>query len=300
MSKNIGFIGLGKMGSLMVENLLDHKYKVIAYNRSKEPLNAIAKKGATPTFSIEELVSKLKSPRIIMIMITAGKPVDDILNSLKPYLKKGDIIIDGGNSHYKDSIRRANNLKKKDIHFIDLGVSGGLSGARNGASLMVGGDKNIFKKIEPILKDLSVKNGYGYLGSSGSGHFVKTIHNGIEYALLESYAEGYNILHESKLDLDLKEVSRVWSNGSVIRSWITELAESALKKCNNDLSCFVGKIGGGETGEWTLEIAKKLKVDATTLEHAIKTRKKSQKRQNFATRFIAAIRQEFGGHKEPL
>jgi len=300
MKKEIGFIGLGKMGSMMVENLLSKKYKIVAHNRSSGPIKKIARKGAVPAYSLEELAAKLKGSRVIILMVTAGKPVDLVLKSLSPLLSKGDIVIDGGNSYYEDSVRRYKKLRKLGVNYMDMGTSGGLTGARNGASLMIGGDKKVFRKIEPLFRDLAVKNGYGYMGEAGAGHFVKTVHNGIEYSILESYAEGYGILDKSKYNLDLKNVSRVWSHGSVIRSWITELAEKAFGKHGNVLKNYKGKIGGGETGGWTLKIANELKVDAHTLKHAIQTRKKSLKRQSFATRFISAIRHEFGGHEEPL
>lgn len=295
----IGFIGLGNMGYRMVENLLDKKYNVVVYNRSLGPVKNIAKKGAIPSYSVDSFVKNLSKPRIIILMITAGKPVDEVLNKLVPFLSKGDILIDGGNSYYEDSIKRFQKLKKHGIHFLDMGVSGGLNGARNGASLMIGGSKKIFNKIEPLFKDLAVKNGYGYLGNSGAGHFVKTVHNGIEYAVLESYAEGYDVLDKSKYNLDLKKISKIWSNGSVIRSWITELAEQIFLKYKNKLKPLKGVIGGGETGKWALKIAKKQKCDVHILKHAIKSRKKSYKTQTFATKFISAIRKEFGGHEEP-
>lgn len=299
MKKVVGLIGLGKMGSLMVENLLDHKYKVIAHNRSPEPIRRIVRKGAKSAYTIEEFTTKLKSPRIIILMVTAGKPVDMVLKSLIPYLTKGDIIIDGGNNYYKDSIRRYKLLKKMGINFLDMGTSGGLIGAKNGASLMIGGDEKIFKKIEFLFKDLSVKDGYGYVGKSGAGNFVKTVHNGIEYALLEAYAEGYGVLDKAPYKLDYRKVSRIWSHGSVIRSWITELAEKEFTDHKNKLRGFKGKIGGGETGRWTVKMAGELGCDVHTLKHALAKRKKSQKTQSFATKFVSAIRHSFGGHKEP-
>lgn len=299
MKKEVGFVGLGNMGQNMVKNLLSKKYKVIANNRSPEPVKEIAKKGAVPAFELEELPKRMSSkPRVIIIMITAGKPVDSVIDKLAPLLSKGDIVIDGGNSHYKDSIRRHKKLGNRGINFLDMGTSGGLTGARNGASLMIGGKKEVFKKIEPLFKDLAVKNGYGWLGSSGAGHFVKAIHNGIEYSLLESYAEGFETLKRSKYKLDFETISRIWSNGSVIRSWITELSQDIFKK-NSNLSKFKGKIGGGETGGWALKIAKKLKADAKNLQHAIAKRKQSKKKQTFGTKFVSAIRYEFGGHEEP-
>lgn len=300
MKKQIGLIGLGKMGSMIALNLLDHKYKVIAHNRSPEPVKAIAKKGATPAYTISEFVTKFKDKKIILLSITAGPAVDAVLKSLKPYLKKGDIIIDSGNNFYKDSIRRYKEMKKLGVSFMDMGTSGGLAGARKGASLMIGGDLSTFKKIEPLFKDLAVKNGYGYMGPSGAGNYVKTTHNGIEYALLESYAEGYELLNKAPYKLDMKKVSRVWSNGSVIRSWITELAEKEFTDHHNTLKGFKGIIGGGETGMWTVKMAKERKCDVHTLEHAIRKRKKSHKKQSFATKFISAIRHSFGGHTEPI
>lgn len=300
MKKQIGFIGLGKMGENMVLNLLDKKYEVVIYNRSPEPVKKLSKKHkkAIPSYDFRDFSQKLTKHRIAVIMIPAGKPVDDVVQKLSRYFEKGDIIIDGGNSHYENSVRRYKELRKKGIHFMDMGTSGGLEGARHGASLMIGGDKSAFKKAEPLFKDISVKNGYGYMGKSGTGHFIKTIHNGIEYALLESYSEGFETLKKSRYNLDLSEVSRVWSNGSVIRSWITELAEKVFSR-NNNLSSFRGKIGGGETGGWALKIAKKEKAEAKSLKHAIEKRKSSQRKQTFATKFISAIRKEFGGHEEP-
>lgn len=300
MKKYIGFIGLGKMGENMVLNLIDKKYKVVVYNRSPEPTKKLARhKGIVPSYDYDEFVKKIPKPRTIVIMVTAGEPVDSVVKELSKKLSKGDTVIDGGNSYYEDSIKHYKELKKKGIDFLDMGTSGGLTGARNGASIMVGGDKKIYNKIQPLFKDLAVKDGYGYMGEAGAGHFVKTIHNGIEYALLEAYGEGYEILSKSKYKLDMKEVSKVWCNGSVIRSWITELAENVFKKCGNSIKCVVGRIGGGETGNWSLKIARKEKVEPHTLIHALMKRKRSLKQQSFSTRFVSAIRQEFGGHNEP-
>jgi len=201
MKKVIGLIGLGKMGENMVLNLLDKKYKVVVYNRSSGPTKKLARKGATGSYSYEEFVKKLGKQKVIILMVTAGKPVDAVISDLVPLLDKGDIIIDGGNSYYEDSIKLCKDLKKKGINFLDMGTSGGLTGAREGASIMVGGDKKIFSKIEQLFRDLSVKDGYGYMGDSGAGHFVKIVHNGIEYALLEAYGEGFEILEKSKYKL---------------------------------------------------------------------------------------------------
>lgn len=298
MKKQIGFIGLGKMGKNLVLNLLSKKYEIVVYNRSPEPVRKLARKGAIPSYSLEEFVKKTSKPRVIVMMITAGKPVDDVIDKLTPNLSKGDILIDGGNSHYKDSIKRHKRLKEKRISFIDMGTSGGLKGARHGASLTIGGGKNTFKKIEPLFRDLSVKNGYGYFGSSGAGHFLKIVHNGIEDSLLESYAEGFEILSKSKYKFDYEKVSEVWNNGSVIRSWITELSKKVFKR-SQSLREFKGIIGGGETGRWALKIARKESADANMLKYALKKRKKSFKKQSFSTKLISALRKEFGGHREP-
>lgn len=299
MKKHLGFIGLGKMGENMVLNLLSKNYKIVGCNRNPAPTKKLAKhKGFVPAYDYKELVKNIPKPRTIVIMITAGKPIDEVIKELSGLLNKGDIIIDGGNSYYEDSVRRHKELKKKGINFIDMGTSGGLTGARHGASLMIGGDKKICKKLEPLFKDLAVKDGYGYMGDAGAGHFVKVVHNGIEYALLEAYGEGFEILDKSEYKLDYAEVSRVWNNGSVIRSWFTELAGKVFKK-SNCLQMVKGKIGGGETGRWTLKIANKEGVDAHTLKHALNKRKKSLKKQSFSTKFVAAIRKEFGGHNEP-
>ncbi len=296
MIKKIGFIGLGKMGQNLVRNLLEKNYEVIVYNRSPEPTKQIEKAGAIASYTLEELTSKLPEKKIIILMITAGKPIDKIISNILPYLSKGDIIIDGGNSFYKDSIRRHNLLKKYQINFIDMGMSGGLQGARHGASLTIGGDKKIYKKLKLLFKDMAIKNGYTYVGSSGSGHFVKTIHNGIEYALLESYAEGLEVLNESQYKLNLKEITRVWNNGSIISSYLLELIEKILKE-NPDLKGTKGFIGGGKTGTWAYKTAKSLNINFKTLKRALEKRKLSQKQQSFSTRLISLIRNKFGGHE---
>ena len=296
MNKKIGFIGLGRMGRNMVLNLLSKKYKVIVYNRDIEKVKEMEKEGAIGAYSLEELVNKLGKEKIIIMMITAGKPIDEVISGLSGFLSKGDILIDGGNSFYEDSVRRYELLNKKGINYLDMGTSGGLEGARNGACLTIGGEKNSFDKIEFLFRDLATKNGYAYLGDSGSGHFAKMIHNGIEYSLLESYAEGFELLAKSKYKFNYSDVSKVWSNGSVIRSWITELAERVFRK-NPELKDIKGVIGGGETGSWAYNFAKKTGADADCLKHAIEKRKESEKKQSFGTKLIALLRNEFGGHE---
>lgn len=293
----LGFIGLGRMGFNIVLNLHDKKIKVVAYNRSPEPVRKIKKYGVKVAFSISELIKKLPKQKIIWIMVTAGKPVDAVIKELVPYLKKGDIVIDGGNSFYKDSIRRYKFLKNKKIHFVDIGTSGGLKGARHGACLTIGGDRNIFTKIEWLCKAVSAKKGYAYAGSAGAGHFVKMVHNGIEYALLQAYGEGFELLFKGPYkNLDLRKVAETWRNGSVIRSWLVELAEESFRK-DAKLSKIEGIVGGGETGEWTVKTAKEFNVDVGTIKLALHERKKSRKKPRFAGKVVAALRNEFGGHE---
>ena len=294
----IGFIGLGRMGFNIVLNLHYKKIGVVAYNRSREPVKEIRKHGVEAAFSVEELMKKLPGQKIIWIMVTAGKPVDLIIDELIPYLNANDIIIDGGNSFYKDSVRRYKKLKDKKIHFLDIGTSGGLNGARYGACLTIGGDKKIFKKIEPICKAVSAKNGYAYVGPAGAGHFVKMVHNGIEYSLLQAYGEGFELLHKGPYkNLDFEKIAKTWKNGSIIRSYLIELAEEAFRK-DSKLKRIEGIVGGGETGEWTVKTAKEFKVDVSTIKLALNERKKSKKHPRFAGKVVAALRNEFGGRSE--
>lgn len=298
MKKEIGVVGLGKMGSNIVLNLLSKKFKVVAFNRSPGPTKKLVKCGVTPIYNLPDLPLSLSSPRVIVIMVPEGEPVDEVIYYLSKNLKKGDILIDGGNSFFRDSMARYKILKKKGISYVDMGTSGGLEGARHGASLMIGGDKKTFNKIEPLFKALAVKNGYGYMGPSGSGHFVKMVHNGIEYSLLEAYGEGFGLLEKSPYKLDYAKVSRVWNNGSVIRSWLTELAEKVFTN-NPRIKSKDFIVGGGKTGLWSYEFAKSVSGDVDSLKHALKSRKLSRTRgkSTFSDKLIALIRHEFGGHK---
>lgn len=295
MKKEIGLIGLGKMGYNMALNLLSKKYKIVAYDRTSEKVKKIEKKGAVGAYSLRELCEKLEKQRIILMMISAGKPVDEVTNTLSQFLGKDDILIDGGNSFYEDSEKKYKNLKREGIHFIDMGTSGGLEGARNGVSLTIGGDKKIFKKIEFLFNDLSIKDGYSYIGKSGSGHLVKMIHNSIEYALLEAYGEGFEILSKSKYKLDLHKIASTWCHGSIIESYLLKLIEKILKE-NPKLRGTDGIIGGGETGKMAYSYAKKINFDFKVLEHALKKRNLSEKERSFSSRLISLVRHEFGGH----
>jgi len=293
----LGFIGLGRMGFNIVLNLKDHRIPVVAYNRSKDAVKQIKKHGVEVAYSIKELIGKLPNQKIIWIMVTAGKPVDLVIDEIIPYLNANDIIIDGGNSFYKDSIRIYKKLKNKKIHFLDIGTSGGLSGARHGACLTIGGDKNIFKKIESVCKAVSVKNGYAYVGSAGAGHFVKMVHNGIEYAWLQAIGEGFELLARGPYkSLDFRKISKTWKNGSIIQSKIVAWVEDAFRK-DPKLSKIEGVVGGGETGEWAVKTAKEFNVRVDSIKLALSERKKSSKKPRFAGKVVAALRNEFGGHE---
>ncbi len=304
----IGFIGLGKMGQNMVMRLLEQEFSVVGYNRTREVTDSFISQIPKPNdqtktnffaaYSLAELVKQLVSPRVIWLMVAAGNPVDEVINELLAAgLTTGDTVIDGGNSFYKDSLRRYNMLKLKNINFIDCGTSGGLSGARHGACLMLGGEKEVVEKLNWLWQTLAVAGGFAYLGSAGVGHFVKMVHNGIEYGMDEALGEGFEILSKGSYQLDLAKVAKVWNQGSVIRGWLMELLTDALTK-EAGLHNLTGIIGGGKTGKEALETAKELRVEAPVLEKALEARAKSQTTQTFGNKVVSALRQEYGGHPE--
>lgn len=291
----IGLIGLGKMGYNLALNMRDNKHQVIAYNRSPEKIQMIEKEGITGAYTLEELVKKLTPPRIIWLMISSGSAVDDMIENLIPLLDKNDIIIDGGNSNYKETLRRTAYLNQHELHFVDVGTSGGISGARNGACMMVGCEKDIFTKIEPLIKSVCVKDGYLHTGRNGSGHYVKMIHNGIEYGMLQAIAEGFEILEKSQFDFDYEKIARVWNHGSVIRGWLMELLENAFSKDPN-LDNIKGIIHSSGEGLWTVQEALDLQVPLHVITSSLFTRYRSFQNDTFSGKVIAALRNEFGGH----
>ncbi|HHX00448.1 MAG TPA: decarboxylating 6-phosphogluconate dehydrogenase [Acholeplasmataceae bacterium] len=292
----IGLIGLGRMGYNLALNLKDKNHEVVVFNRTLAKVEEAEKDGLIGAYSIEELVAKLEKPRIIWIMVPAGDPVDQMINNLIPHLDKGDIIIDGGNSNYKDTLRRYEELKAKGFNFVDVGTSGGISGARNGACMMVGAEDKVFKVIEPFIKDACVENGYLHTGANGSGHYVKMIHNGVEYGMLQAIAEGFEILEQSRFDLDFKEIARVWNNGSVIRGWLMELMENAFSK-DPKLESIKGIIHSSGEGLWTVQEALEIGVPAHVIASSLFVRYRSFQDDTFSGKVIAALRNEFGGHK---
>jgi 6-phosphogluconate dehydrogenase len=291
----LGLIGLGRMGSGMTLRLLQGGHQVMVYDRVPEAGAALAGKGATVTGSLEDLGQKLKAPRILWLMIPAGPPVDDAIQHLSGTLSPGDVIIDGGNSNYKDSMRRAETLRSQQIEFLDAGVSGGIWGLKVGFNLMVGGNQAVFKQVEPIFQTLAPAEGYAYVGPSGAGHYAKMVHNGIEYSMLQSYAEGFEILKAAPFGFDLLQLARLWNHGSVIRSWLLELAQAAFER-DPQLSRIRGYVDDSGEGRWTLQDAIDHAVPAPALALSLFMRFRSRQDDSFSDKVIAALRNEFGGH----
>ena len=293
----LAMIGLGKMGGNMSERLLRGGHTVITYDRSAEVVARYTKLGATGAASLAEVVKKLKAPRIVWIMVPAGDPVDQTIDELRPMLEEGDVIIDGGNSNFRDTMRRADALVEHGIQFIDSGTSGGVWGLENGYCLMVGGEKRAVLYCEPIFKTLAPPNGFAHVGPSGAGHYVKMVHNGIEYGLLQAYAEGYEILHASRdfPAIDLHSVAELWQQGSVVRSWLNELAVRAFEK-DPALADIRGYVADSGEGRWTVKEAIDLDVPAPVITLSLLTRFRSRQQDSFSAKVIAALRNEFGGH----
>jgi len=291
----LGMIGLGRMGANMTERLVLGGHRVITYDRSAEAVQRVVVKGAVGAHSLADFVKQLSLPRAIWLMVPSGDPVDQTIEQLRPQLSKGDILIDGGNSNYKDSIRRAGNLKRDGVHFIDAGTSGGIWGLKVGYCMMIGGEKEIVAHLEPIFKTLAPKDGFLHVGPSGAGHFVKMIHNGIEYGMLQAYGEGFELLKASQFDLDLGAISHLWNQGSVVRSWLLELCESAFAK-DPKLDAIKGYVEDSGEGRWTVVEAIDKSVSAPVLTLSLFARFASRQQDSFAAKVIAALRNEFGGH----
>jgi 6-phosphogluconate dehydrogenase len=293
----LAMVGLGRMGGNMVERLMRHGHALVVYDRSDEVMAKYEKLGATRSADLAALARALEKPRVIWIMVPAGDPVDQTIATLVPALSAGDIIIDGGNSNFHDTIRRGEQLAKSKIELIDSGTSGGIWGLENGYCLMVGGTDAAVKHCEPIFTALAPENGYAHVGPIGAGHYVKMVHNGIEYGLLQAYAEGYEILHASKIfpQLDLAQVAEVWQHGSVVRSWLNELAASALAR-GASLADIKGYVADSGEGRWTVQEAIDLDVPVPVITLSLLTRFRSRQPDSFGAKVIAALRNEFGGH----
>ena len=295
LKMEIGMIGLGKMGMNMVLRLLEGGHRVVVFNRTVSKEEMVINKGAIGSDSVNEFMEKLATPRIVWLMVPAGQPTDDMLKEVMQYTQKGDIIIDGGNSYYKDSIRRAKICGEKEVKFMDCGTSGGIWGLKNGYCSMIGGEDETFKHCEPIFKTLAPENGYLHIGSHGSGHFVKMVHNAIEYGMMEAYAEGFEIMKASDFDINLEKVSGLWNHASVVRSWLLELAHNALKE-DPELSNLKPVVDDSGEGRWTLQEAIDKAVPAPVLADSVFMRFRSRQENSFAARMLAALRHQFGGH----
>jgi 6-phosphogluconate dehydrogenase len=291
----LGMIGLGRMGANMTERLLRGGHKLITYDHSPEAIQRCVDKGAVGAHSLADFLKQLSLPRVIWLMVPSGEPVDLTIEQMLPNLLENDIIIDGGNSHYKDSIRRAGKLNQLGIHFVDAGTSGGIWGLQEGYCLMIGGEKATVDQLEPIFKALAPENGFAHVGASGAGHFAKMVHNGIEYGMLQAYGEGFEMLKASPFEFDLGKISHLWNQGSVVRSWLLQLAENAFAK-DPQLSSIRGFVGDSGEGRWTVLEAVEREIPASILTLSLFARFASRQDDSFSAKVIAALRNEFGGH----
>lgn len=299
INKRIGIVGLGKMGGNLARQLMEKGWRVWGYNRSPELTKSLHSTGLNGAFSLERLIKSLPAPRLIWLMVPAGKPVDETLfgqEGLVTFLKKGDIVVDGGNSFYKDSVARFKKLKKKGIHFVDVGVSGGPAGARSGAALMIGGEKEIFQKLEPLFHDLAPHRSYQFFAGAGAGHFVKMVHNGIEYGMMQALAEGFAILKKARYKLNLSQVADVYNHGSVIESRLVGWLKNALELHGEGLKEVAGSVGHTGEGAWTVNTAREFKIKTKIIEESLKFRINSAKNPSFMGKILAALREQFGGH----
>jgi len=294
----LGMIGLGKMGGYMTERLVRGGHRVVGFDRDPATVKGVVDKGAVGADSLDKLLSQLKAPRTVWLMVPAGAPVDQTIDLLTPHFEPGDTIIDGGNSYYKDSVRRAAALAQKKMNFVDCGTSGGVWGLTEGYSMMVGGDADVVKRLSPIFQTLAPgpEKGWGRVGPAGSGHFVKMVHNGIEYGIMQAYSEGLDLLrHKKEFELDLLQISKIWQFGSVIRSWLLDLTVDALSK-NPSLDGIGAYVTDSGEGRWTVIEGVELGVALPVISGALDVRFRSQDPEPFANKLLAMMRHEFGGH----
>lgn len=290
-----GLIGLGKMGYALALNMRDHGYRVAAFSRSAEKAAAFSADGLDGTADLGVFAASLRGRRVIWLMVPAGESVDHMIDRLVPFLKEDDIIIDGGNSHYRDSIRRAADLRKRGFEFVDAGISGGPQGARHGACMMIGAKEETFTCLEPLFKALCLENGYLHVGENGAGHYVKMVHNGIEYGMMQAIAEGFELLESGPYDLDFHALAKLWNNGSVISSRLIGLTAN-LFSADPELNQIKGVIGSSGTGLWTVEEALARKVPLPVITQSLFARYRSNQEDSFSAKLVAGLRREFGGH----
>ncbi len=292
---DIGMVGLGRMGKNMALRLLKGGHRVVAWNRSPEPVEEVAAAGGVPLARLEELAEKLAPPRAVWLMVPSGDVTTSILGEVAALLDPGDIVVDGGNSNFRDSMRRSEELSSRGLRFLDAGTSGGIWGLKAGYCLMVGGDRSAFDHLAPALETLAAPEGFLYTGAAGSGHFTKMVHNGVEYGMMQAYAEGFEMLKESGFDLDLRAISHLWNQGSVVRSWLLELAESAFAKDRN-LDAVRGWVEDSGEGRWTVKEAIDAAIPAPVIAMSVLMRFRSRQEDPFSMKVLAALRNEFGGH----
>ncbi len=291
----LGFVGLGKMGMNMVTRLQRDKHRVVVYDRTADLVKQADGVGCVGATSLADLVSKLTVPKAVWIMVPSGQPTEDTVQAVAALLKPGDTIIDGGNTKFHDDVRRAADLKAKGIHYVDAGTSGGVWGLKIGYCLMVGGDKEPVKRLEPIFKTLAPENGWAHMGGHGAGHYVTMVHNGIEYSMMQGYAEGFELMAKSNYNLDLAKIADLWMHGSVVRSWLLELAADALAQ-DPRLEQLKGYVQDSGEGRWMVLDAIEKDVAVPTLTAALFTRFRSRQQDTFAEKMLAALRNAFGGH----
>jgi 6-phosphogluconate dehydrogenase len=293
----IGFVGLGRMGGNMVHRILrDSGHEVVAFDPSADAVSAAEGHGASGASSLEDLVSKLPAPRTVWLMVPAGEITESTVQQLKGLLEAGDAIVDGGNSNWHDDKRRAAELDEVGIHYVDVGTSGGVWGLEVGYCMMVGGHRESVERLAPILDVLAPPDGWRHFGDSGAGHFVKMVHNGVEYGMMQAYAEGFELMHKSEFPIDLKEVAGLWNRGSVVRSWLCELAERAFEEEGNDLAGLQGYVDDSGEGRWTIVDGIDLDVPTPVITASLYARFYSRGNGDYTHRVLAALRNQFGGH----
>jgi len=291
----LGFVGLGRMGMNMVIRIVRDGHRVVVYNRTPDKVREAEGHGAVGAKTLAGLVAQLKPPRAVWVMVPAGAPTQEMIDTLSGLLAPDDVLVDGGNSNFHADARRAEALRPLGIHYLDAGTSGGIWGLKVGYCLMVGGEEPIFRRLEPVFKTLAPEKGYGYMGSHGAGHYVKMVHNGIEYGMMQAYAEGFELMHKSSFKLDLPVIAKLWMQGSVVRSWLLELAGTALEQ-DPKLEKIKGYVEDSGEGRWTVQDAIDQDVPLWTITASLFARFRSRESDPFADRMLAALRNAFGGH----